>query len=288
MRMKLSGNNEIRKGFLAIAACAFLWSTGGIFIKLVSLNPLAIAGARSFIASIVLWCFLKKPKFTFSFPQVAAGVANAITMLLFVASNKLTTSANAILLQYTAPVFAAFLGWLIISEKPRKENWIALVCIAFGMVLFFFDKLGGFHLFGDTLSIISGITFALTSVFLRMQKEGSPLESLLLAHMITAVVGLPFLLTGPMPAVQEILALSALGLFQVGASSILFAYAIKRISAVETMLTAVIEPILNPVWVFIFVGELPGMWCLIGGSIIIVSVTVTSVISSKRRSLQSV
>jgi drug/metabolite transporter (DMT)-like permease len=277
--------SESKKGILAIACCALLWSTGGIFIKLVSLHPLAIASARSCIASLVIWFFLKKPKFTFSFPQIAGGISNALTMILFVASNKLTTSANAILLQYTAPVFAAFFGWFILSERPSKDNWVALGCTMIGMVLFFFDKLKGFHLLGDVFSIISGITFALTSIFMRMQKEGSPLESLLLAHMITVCIGIPFLVTGPLPGVQDILAIGGLGLFQVGISSILFAYAIKRVSAVQTMLTAGIEPILNPVWVFIFAGEIPGMWALIGGTLIILSVTATSVISARRKSV---
>ncbi len=275
--------DDIGMGLIAIAVCALLWSTGGIFIKLVSLNPLAIAGCRSLLASIVILIYLRKPKITFSFPQVAAGVSNAITMLLFVASNKLTTAANAILLQYTAPVFAAFFGWILLSERPSKDKWVALVLTVGGMILFFFDKVKGFHLVGDVFSIVSGITFALTSVFMRMQKDGSPLESLLIAHVITAIVGVPFIVDGPMPGFVDLLALAALGVFQVGIASILFAYAIKRITAVQTMLTAGIEPILNPVWVFAFTGEIPGMWAFIGGAIIIAAVTFTSVVSVRAK-----
>jgi drug/metabolite transporter (DMT)-like permease len=274
---------ETQKGLLSIALCALLWSTAGIFIKLITLHPLAIAGTRSLIAAITLWILIRKPVFTFSFPQIAAAVCNALTMLLFVASNKLTTSANAILLQYSAPIFVAFLGWFILAERPRIDNWVALGFTILGMILFFFDKLKGFHLLGDTLSIISGVTFGLTSIFMRMQKKGSPIESFLLAHMITAIVGVPFLFTGHFPALTEIGALVWLGAVQVGAASVFFTYAIKRISALQTMLTAIIEPILNPVWVFIFAGERPGFWAIIGGAIIIIAVTTSSAISAKRK-----
>ena len=104
-------------GFLAMAATAFLWSIAGLFIKIIEWNPIAIAGMRSFIASIAILIYLRHPRINFSFPQIAAAVTNAATMLLFVSANKATTAANAILLQYLAPVLTVFIGAVLLKER---------------------------------------------------------------------------------------------------------------------------------------------------------------------------
>jgi uncharacterized membrane protein len=171
-------------GILAMAATAFLWSIAGLFIKIIDWNPLTIAGFRSLIASLVVLLYLKRPKFHWSFPQVAAAFANAATMLLFVSANKTTTSANAILLQYISPVFTAFIGAALLRERARLEHWIAFLLVALGMILMFMDKLGGGRTLGNVLALLSAITLSLYFVFMRMQKEGSPLESILLSHWI--------------------------------------------------------------------------------------------------------
>ena len=175
-------------GIAAVAACALLWSMAGFLIKLVDWNPFAIAAGRSLVASIFILVCLGKPRFTFSFPQIAAALCSALTMLLFVYANKTTSSANAILLQYGAPIYTAFLGHSLLKEKVRTAHWIAVVCIAAGMILFFKDDISGGNLAGNIAAVISGITFSLYFVFMRMQKEGSPLESGLLSHAFTAVI----------------------------------------------------------------------------------------------------
>src|SRR5208337_4525142 len=172
-------------GILAMAGTAFLWSLAGLFIKVIDWNPIAIAGMRSLIASIVILVYLKRPRFHLSFPQMAAAVANAATMLLFVSANKTTTAANAILLQYIAPVLTAFIGAMLLKERPHMEHFAAFPLVAVGMIIMFLDKLGGGTLSGNILAIMSGITFSFYFVFMRMQKEGSPLESILLSHWIT-------------------------------------------------------------------------------------------------------
>jgi drug/metabolite transporter (DMT)-like permease len=278
------GQNDKIVGVLMMAATASLWSIAGVFIKVIDWNPFAIAGVRSFIASLVILAFLRNPKINWSFPQVAAAVANAVTMLLFVAANKTTTAANAILLQYLAPVFTAFIGAALLKEKTRIEHWVAIFFVAVGMTIMFANKLDGGQLFGDAIALTSAVTFSLYIVFMRMQKEGSPHESNLLSQWIAAAVCLIVSLFLPMPQFtpKSVAAILVLGTVQIGIAAILMAYAIKRISAVSANLIAVIEPVLNPLWVFLVLGEYPGMNTIIGGAVILFAVTGVSVISARR------
>jgi drug/metabolite transporter (DMT)-like permease len=280
--MKIQNNGL---GLLAMALTAFLWSIAGLFIKVIDWNPIAIAGVRSLIASIVIFIYLKHPNIHLSFPQVAAAIANAATMLLFVSANKTTTAANAILLQYFAPVLTVFIAAILLKERTRAEHLVALPLVASGMFIMFFDQLSGGKLFGNILAITSAVTFSFYIVFLRMQKDGSPLESILLSHWITAGICIILSLFFPVPHVttKALTAVAVLGTIQIGLSSILFSIAIKSVSAVQANLIAVIEPVFNPVWVFFAIGEVPGIKTLIGGCIIVVAVTMASISSARRR-----
>jgi len=264
---------------------AFLWSIAGLFIKVIDWNPFAIAGARSFIASIVILVYLRKPELHLSFPQVAAGIANALTMMLFVAANKTTTAANAILLQYTAPILTAILGAAILKERPRIEHWTAFFITAVGMGIMFMDRLGGGTPGGNIIALLSGVTFSFYFIFMRMQKNGSPLESILLSHWITAGVcfAISFFMPMPVFSMRSLAAILILGVFQIGITSVLFSMAIKRVSAVSANLIAIIEPVFNPLWVFIALGEAPSVNAIIGGGIIVAAVTGVSIISVRRR-----
>ena len=262
----------------AIAACALLWSTAGLFIKIVSWNPFAIAGVRSFIGAIVILVVIRRPRFTWSFAQIAGAVCYAACMISFVSANKLTTAANAILLQYTAPLWVAAFGWIFLKEKAGVVDWVTIGVVLGGMVLFFVDKLSLGGMQGNILAIVSGIFFAGSIVAFRAQKESSSLESILLSHVITVLVAIPFLWRGS-PTLAGWGGLAFLGVFQIGVSSLLLSYGVKRVTALQSILTAVLEPIFNPLWVFLVLGELPGPHALIGGAIILVAVTARSLIS---------
>ena len=275
-------------GQIAVLATAFLWSTSGLLIKLLTWHPIVIAGARSIIAA----CFLLVLRLLFpppakvknpAFPFWAATFGNVFTMLTFVIANKLTASANVILLQYGAPVWAALLGWWLIKEKPRWEHWCALLLVIGGLFIFFREGLGSGSFGGDALSVFSGVLFAAHTVFLRMLKDGNPRDAILMSHVITGIVSVPFMiLYPPSLSVPSLLPILYMGFIQIGLASVLFSYGIKRVSAVQAMLTATLEPICNPIWVFIIIGEKPSVSALIGGGIILCAVVFSSVIGRRR------
>lgn len=252
-----------------------------MFIKLVDAHPMAIAGGRSLIAFLVILTF-HRPRFTWSRPQIGAAVANAATMILFVSANKLTTSANAILLQYAAPVYVAVLAVLFLGEKLRLRDLLALGGVMAGIVVFFFDQLAPGELLGNLLAIASGLTFAGFFILMRAQKDGSPTESILLSHGIVALASLPFW-GSFVPSAGNLLGIGALGIFQLGLAALCFSYGIKRVPALAAILLTMLEPLLNPVWVALFGGELPSLLALGGGGVILASVTTLQIVEARSK-----
>ena len=278
---------------MAVLLTAFLWSTSGLFIKLVDWHPMVIASTRSFISVFFILAvrlISPPPKHAknLPFPLWAGAITYALTMFSFVIANKMTTSANVIMLQYSAPVWAALLGWRLVKEKPHWEQWGAMVLVFAGLLIFLRDGLGSGALLGDGIAVFSGITFGATSVFLRMMKDGNPSDSLLLAHVICAVVGIPFIfLHPPALSISSVLPIIYMGTIQLGLASIIYAYGLKRISALKAMLTAMVEPIFNPIWVLVITGERPSAMALAGGVLIIAAVIASSLIGKRREDLQS-
>ncbi|HEY8362168.1 MAG TPA: DMT family transporter [Tissierellaceae bacterium] len=278
--MEVQAKNERTKAIIYTVISAILLSSGGILLKFVNMNPMAIAGARGIIATIIVWLYLKKPKFTFSKPQIIGGICYSLMVISFVISNKLTTAANAIVLQYTAPIWVAILGAWLLKEKIHIYDWISIVVVSLGMVLFFIEDMEGGNLAGNIVAIFSGIVLAGATIAMRLQKDGSPVETTLLGHMITALVGLPFVFRANF-TLQNIIGIVLLGVFQIGISYILYSLAIKHLKALESMLIMFLEPILNPIWVAIFYGEKPSLYSLIGGIIIIITIAVRGILASK-------
>jgi drug/metabolite transporter (DMT)-like permease len=278
-----------------ILCCAVLWSTSGLFIKLLDWHPLLIAGGRSALSALFLFVLrragLRKEgaRTPSSRPAVviAGALAYAGTMIAFVWANKLTTSANAILLQYTAPVWAALLGWRLIGERPRWFHWAALTLVMGGLLIFFREDLGGggsggSSLLGDLVALVSGLFFGVHSVLLRMQKNGNPADSMLGAHLISAVAAIPvFFIFPPTLNFRSLGAIGFMGIFQVGLASQLFALGITRVQAMQALLIAMIEPVLNPVWVFVVTGERPSPAAFTGGLVIILAVLLSSVLAAR-------
>lgn len=271
-------SKERSKAMLILAATAAMWSIGGLLIKMVDANPLAIAGVRAAIASAVMLIYLRKPKFNWSVPQVGAALTCSATSILFVTATKTTTAANAILLQSTAPIYVAILGFWLLKEKTTKYDWLTVAVVMGGMALFFVEGLSTQGLLGNVCAVLSGITYAFFVIFMRMQKDGSPLESTLLGNIITAIIGIPFLFRSA-PSTSGWIFLLILGVFQLGIPYVLYSAGIKKATALEAVLIAIVEPILNPVLVFLVLGEVPGLYALIGGAIVLVSITLKCVLT---------
>lgn len=282
-RFLFSGSPSRPAALIFLTMTAVLWSLGGFLIKWISWNPIAIAGMRSAIAAILILVLLGKPKITLSPAQLLGAVAYSATVILFVVSNKYTTAANAIMLQYTAPIYVAIFSAWFLKERTRFLDWVAITLVMGGMVLFFMDHLTPGGTLGNILSILSGFSFACLVLLLRKQKDSSPIESILLGNIVTALIGLPFMF-GKGPGLQGWIGLLLLGTLQLGISYILYSIAIKQVTAIEAILIPVIEPVLNPVWVFLLLGEKPGFWAIVGGVVIIMSITGRCVLIALRSS----
>lgn len=268
-----------RNALLLMAMTAFFWSLGGLMIKKVNLNPIAIAGWRSAIAVLFLLAWKPRPQFTWSLAQIGGGCAYAANMFSFVSATKLTTAANAILLQYTAPAYVAIFGIWFLKERPRPTDWLATLIIMAGMVLFFLDRLTFSGLAGNLLGIAAAITFAWIILFLRKQKDGSAIESVMLGNALTAILALPLMLKN-MPSGQDWWWLVGLGTVQTGVPYILYSTAIRFVTALDGILVTVIEPLLNPTWALLFIGEMPGFWSMIGGAVILLTIAMRAIIGN--------
>ena len=275
--METKRNTAIK--YMIIASV--LWSIGGIFIKLINWNPMAIAGSRSAIAALVMMVYLKKFKFKINKSMLICACSYSLLVILFVSANKLTTSANAILLQFTSPVWVALLSRAILKQKISRIDGITFIFVILGMIMFFIDELEMSYLLGNILAILSGIVMAGMILLFQQQKENSLVEITLLGNVITAIVGIPFYFISS-PGMESILPLFILGVFQLGIPYLLYVLAIPNVTAIDAVLIPVLEPLLNPLWVFIFAKESPTLFSLLGGGLVLLSVTVRGIIMSKK------
>lgn len=283
LRAIISGHELSRnRAIVLVALSAMLWSTSGMIIKMTDLTPLTIAGMRSAIAAVVMLTLInKRVRFTWSYAQIAGAIAYAATMILFVVATKMTTAANAILLQYTMPVFTALLGAWLLKEKVSRFDWGIIGIVLGGMTLFFLDKLTPGGLWGNIMAAISAVTFAYMIICMRLQKSGSPIETIILGNIITALFCLPFIIQDP-PAGADWWPILYLGVIQLGLPFTIYSMAIKYVTALDAVLIQTVEPLLNPIWVFLAVGEVPGSWAIAGGAIVITAVTLRNIYTSRK------
>ena len=274
-------NNHL-KAVLYLVLASILWSSGGVLIKLVNWNSIAIAGVRSGIAAIFMMFYLGKVKVKVTKVKLGGAIAYATTVTLFVVANKLTTSANAILLQYTAPIWVAVFSGIILKEKAKKIDWISILFVMAGMIMFFVGDVESGKILGNVIAIMSGISLSFVAIFLKLQKDSSPVEMTYLGNLIAFFISIPFLFQNSIDF-KSVIGLLLLGIFQLGISYILYAEASRYLSAIESILITVIEPLLNPIWVFIFIGENPGYFAVIGGVIVVGAVISRNFLVKKLR-----
>ena len=267
--------NDKTKGSLLIFTAAMLWSTGGILMKLVPWNSLMINGARSLIAFFFICLLNRTVKIKFNRYIVLSALCISFTTTLFAMANKLTTAANAIVLQYTAPAFVLVISCIAAGKLPGLKQILVVLAAFGGTVLFFMDELDAGHVAGNVLAIASGLTYA-GLFFFNSRPESSNDDSLRLACLISFgifLVTVPFKDYGPVAVTPGIVAaVIALGVVQIGLAYYTFGRGLKLINPVAASLISLFEAIFNPVWVALFTGELPGPFALLGAGVIILAV----------------
>jgi len=268
------------RGSLLLIGAALAWSVGGLLIKLIGLDGLPLAGARSGIAAIPIGLWLRygprpaggdRVRGRLTLPVLAGSIAYAGTVILFVMATKQTTAANAILLQYTAPVWVAILSPLLLRESIGRVDVAAITLTLVGMAIFFVDDVSTAARLGDLLGIASGVFFAGCILALRYGRAGAGGWMVFYGNVLAALVGLPFLIGVSLPT-GDLLPLVGLGVGQLGLGYLLFMLGIRHVSAVEGALIPVIEPILNPLWVLLAIGERPSLYSVLGGGIVLLAV----------------
>lgn len=269
-------------GILCVFMAAVLFSIGGICIKMIPWNPLAINGTRNLISCIIVFCYLKKTghKIVVNPAVLFGAVCLSGTTILYTFANKMTTAANTIVLQFTAPIFVVFLSWLFFKKRPDRRDLIACVFVFAGIIFFFIDGLSSGNTFGDLLAIASGVTYAGVFMMNSFEKSDS-LSSIVLGQGLSAVIGSGFIVRESDFGMQAIIGIVLLGVFQLALAYILMAKGLETTNAVTASLTSAIEPILNPVWVAIFWGEMIRPLSFIGAAIVIVSIVVYNVSKAK-------
>lgn len=272
--------SERRKAILYLVIAAILWSSSGLFVKILDWQPVAILAGRSLFAAIVFLIYLRRLPTRFGLWQLLAASMFILTQFLFITSTKMTTAANSIFLQYTMPIYVVLLAYWFLGEKPSRTDWLAMLVIFIGLTLFFGDELSAEGFYGNLLAILSGVTGAIMMVSFRAQKDGNPAESNLIAFLFTAGFGFPFILQETW-TVNSWLILAFLGIVQIGFAFIFFTKGIKHIPALEANLIGTLEPVFNPIWVFLFYGESMGRFALVGGLVVLGGVVLSAIGSAQ-------
>lgn len=244
---------------------------------------MAINGARTAIALVVIGLYLKvthhKPRMNLWILVGAVSVCG--TNILFSIANKLTTAANTIVLQFTAPIFVILFSIFLFGKKPQKLDLVACGMVLGGVLLFFVDSLSAGGMLGNVLALLSGISYA--GVFLMNDMpESDAISSVFWGDIISAVVGLPFLGYETEFSFNIVIALIVLGIFQVGLAYILLTEGLKTTPPVTASLVSGIEPVLNPILVAVFYHEMIGPIALIGAMVVVGSVVLYNVILSRQ------
>ncbi len=279
------------KSVLLIFLAALLWSTGGVFIKATSLDAFQTSLWRSLFASLAILALARPKKLWLDATTLVASLAYMATLIFFVLGTKLTTAANAILLQYTAPIYILVLAHVVLNEKMTRIGTITVALCVVGMAIFFLDKLSPEGMIGNIAALCSGMAFAVMTVWLRKNKGGEPVSAILFGNVwIVLICGaISFVQTPSLDAFRlspkDALMTGYLGVFQIALPYVLFVHAIKHIPALEASLLSMLEPILNPIWVMLFVGEVPSVNALIGGSVIIGAVALQNVVAARQAAI---
>lgn len=283
---------------LAALTAVVLFSFGGLAIKWLSLAALPISGVRSALAALFLYFYLAHHSHSRSLPRIGrygvfAAICYVVMTVSYVASMKLTTAANAIFLQYTMPAWVLIGGALWLNESITWGRLASIALSFTGMSLFFLGEWTPQQGLGNGLALLSGLGYALVALALRRDRRGNPVGAVFWGNALTAFLVVPVsfyfipeTLT-QLTDMRSLLVLSGLGIFQIGLAYILFVSSLKSLPAVEVAILSTIEPVLNPLWVYLALGETPGRWAIIGGAIILLSALLRTLLKEESKSMES-
>ncbi len=281
-----------RQGLLAVTLAAVLWSSGGLLIKWVDLDAFGITMWRSVFAALTI-AALMRPGWVVPWRAgwltLGLAVSYAAMLVFFVMATRLTTAANAIFLQYTAPFYVLLLGHFILRERATRLDIATLVAAFAGMALFFVGRLRTEDVTGNLFAVTSGAAFAVFLVMLRLPACGPKTRPTAMVYgnllLVVAMVAVNAVRgEGAFtPGVGDMAALVFLGVCQIGLAYVVFTFGIIRVHALEAALIGMLEPVLNPIWVFAFLGETPGWWAVAGGAVIVAAVGGRTLVTERRR-----
>ncbi len=270
-------------GVLAVVMAAILWSTGGLFIKLLPFEPMTILWYRSACAAILFGLLFRRAVLRVNALTLLVSLIYVALMTTFVFATKMTTAANAIFLQYTAPVYVLLLEPILFRLSLERLNIITIVICIAGMALFFVGDLEMGNTQGNLIALSSGVLLAGLMLAQRKNDPARHEAAIFWGNIIMVTIAMPAYWQSAAPSASEWLMLLFLGFVQIGLGYLFFTYGLKRVLAIESALLAMLEPILNPVWVFLGYGERPSGFALLGGAIIILTLAVRTVLVERRK-----
>ena len=265
-------------GALCVFLAAMFFSIGGLCIKVIPWSPLAINGARNLIASAVTGLYLRaaRHRIRINRPVLIGAVSTMGTTTLFTIANKLTTAANAIVLQFTAPVFVIIFMALIFGVKPKRMEILTCGAVFLGVAVFFADGIRAGNTTGNVTAILSGMCYA--GVFMMNTAKGADaVSSCFLSQLISGLIFAPLCLRETDFSRPVLATVLILGVVQVGVAYILFSIGIRRTNAVTASLIAGLEPVMNPIWVALFYGENVSLPAIVGAAIVIGAILIYNV-----------
>ena len=268
---------------LLVFGAAVLWSTAGLFIKASHLSAFELTFGRSLLAAITIALLTRREGFRINRISAVTSILYAALIILFVLATKLTTAANAIFLQYTSPIYVLILEPLFYKEKFRGRDFITVAACLAGMSLFFVGKLRPEDVSGNLLALASGVCFALIFLLMRHPKarEVNRAAATIYGNLIAVAICAPAFFGAMQRGIgaDDFARIAYLGIVQLGFSYLLFTLAMARgVRSLDASIICYVEPVLNPVWVFLFIGERPSGWAIVGGAVIIVSVPTHTII----------
>lgn len=262
---------------ISVALC---WSTMGVAFKFIDWDPLVIAAVRNLLTFLFLAAYRRSLKISFKKDVIVGAFIAYLTQTAFTYANKYTTAANAIVLQYTNPVFVLLISWLLLRQKIKTRDIVLSLIMIGGTALFFLDDLSAGQLLGNVCGLISGVGMA-CSILYACNNPADLQEYTMLNSLISVVVGIPAAIQNPPQfSVASLIAVFFLGVVASGIATVLMAKAAPRLASVEVSMLLMLDPILNPVWVALAVGEVPGIFALIGMAIVIGCVIVNILVEN--------